>query len=186
MKLLRTIRLDPSDTFIFERAAESGEWAISGSFLFLDGDTADLNTKQRHALRSGFLGIGSLGFSTLATVSEATAEDYAAAREQLAQAFVATFGAPGLDVGREAAEEELQNSKSLCDHPVGTLVAVERTLRPDGGIAERFRTLRPRERDENQDALHAFARAFTFHEIEDDSRPEDEVDLLTLNKDSSK
>ncbi len=34
----------------------------------------------------------------------------------------------------------MQNSKSLCDHPVGTLVAVERTVREDGGIAERFRT----------------------------------------------
>ncbi|HVD73162.1 MAG TPA: DUF6505 family protein, partial [Xanthobacteraceae bacterium] len=27
MKLLRTIRLDPSDTFVFERAADPGEWA---------------------------------------------------------------------------------------------------------------------------------------------------------------
>ena len=30
VKLLRTIRLDPSDTFVFERAAEPGEWAVSG------------------------------------------------------------------------------------------------------------------------------------------------------------
>ncbi|MFX6803743.1 DUF6505 family protein, partial [Acinetobacter baumannii] len=27
MKLLRTIRLDPSDTFVFPRVAEPGEWA---------------------------------------------------------------------------------------------------------------------------------------------------------------
>ena len=32
MKLLRTIRLDDSDTFLFETAAESGEWAVSGAF----------------------------------------------------------------------------------------------------------------------------------------------------------
>ena len=31
VKLLRTIRLDPSDTFVFERAAEPGEWAVSGA-----------------------------------------------------------------------------------------------------------------------------------------------------------
>ena len=29
VKLLRTIRLDPSDTFVFERAAEPGEWAVT-------------------------------------------------------------------------------------------------------------------------------------------------------------
>ena len=32
MKLLRTIRLDPSDTFIFDPPAEPGEWAVSGAF----------------------------------------------------------------------------------------------------------------------------------------------------------
>ncbi|MEY3552369.1 MAG: hypothetical protein RL735_717, partial [Pseudomonadota bacterium] len=31
MKLPRTLRLDPSDTFVFARAAEPGEWAVSGS-----------------------------------------------------------------------------------------------------------------------------------------------------------
>ena len=42
VKLLRTIRLDPSDTFVFERAAEPGEWAVSGSFVFWDDDPATL------------------------------------------------------------------------------------------------------------------------------------------------
>jgi len=34
VKLIRTIRLDPSDTFVFARAAEPGEWAVSGAFVF--------------------------------------------------------------------------------------------------------------------------------------------------------
>ena len=35
MKLIRTIRLDPSDTFVFARAAEPGEWAaVSCAFVF--------------------------------------------------------------------------------------------------------------------------------------------------------
>ena len=42
MKLLRTIRLDPSDRFIFERAAEPGEWAVPGGFAFFDVDPAAL------------------------------------------------------------------------------------------------------------------------------------------------
>ena len=40
MKLLRTIRLDASDSFVFERPAEPGEWAVSGqharAFEFLE------------------------------------------------------------------------------------------------------------------------------------------------------
>ena len=32
MKLLRTIRLDPSDTFVYARAAAPGEWAVPGAF----------------------------------------------------------------------------------------------------------------------------------------------------------
>src|SRR5262245_3275662 len=37
VKLLRTIRLDPSDTFVFDKAAEPGEWAVSGGFAFAGG-----------------------------------------------------------------------------------------------------------------------------------------------------
>src|SRR5664279_3809847 len=66
------ITRDPSDTFVFERAAEPGEWAVSGAFVFWNRDKAGLGQKQRVALRSGFLGIDSLGWSTLAIVTEAT------------------------------------------------------------------------------------------------------------------
>ena len=34
MKFLRTIRFDNSDTQVFEQAAPSGEWAVSGAFAF--------------------------------------------------------------------------------------------------------------------------------------------------------
>ena len=65
MKLLRTIRLDPSDTFVFEKAAEPGEWAVSGAFVFWDTDATALQGKARSAFRGGFLGVESLGWSTL-------------------------------------------------------------------------------------------------------------------------
>jgi ADP-ribose pyrophosphatase YjhB (NUDIX family) len=42
MRLLRTIRLDPSDTLLFKRAAEPGEWAVSGAFAFAHADPAAL------------------------------------------------------------------------------------------------------------------------------------------------
>ena len=57
MKLLRTIRLDPSDTFVFEKAAEPGEWAVPGTFAFTHDEIETLTGKARAAFRSGFRGI---------------------------------------------------------------------------------------------------------------------------------
>ena len=62
MKLLRTIRLDPSDTFVFEQAAEPGEWAVSGAFIFWNSESVALEGKARSAFRSGFLGVSTLGW----------------------------------------------------------------------------------------------------------------------------
>ena len=91
MKLLRTIRLDPSDTFVFERAAEPGEWAVSGAFVFSDDDPATLEGKARSAFRGGFLGVASLGWSTLVQIVEASEEDRLAAIDTLAQAAGRAF-----------------------------------------------------------------------------------------------
>ncbi|HEV7599506.1 MAG TPA: DUF6505 family protein [Bradyrhizobium sp.] len=178
LKLPRTIRLDPSDTFVFERAAEPGEWAVSGAFVFWNRDPATLGQKQRVALRSGFLGIDSLGWSTLAIVTEATDVDKQAMIERLAGQLLEKFGAPDLDAARIAAEEEVAFAASLCDHVSGTLLAVQRSVE-NGEIRERFRTLKPREAAGDADRLHAHARAFTFHEVEGEE-PAEEVDLLGL------
>ena len=48
MNLMRTIRLDPSDTFVFDPPAEPGEWAVSGAFAFWDRDPATLEGKAPH------------------------------------------------------------------------------------------------------------------------------------------
>ena len=61
MKLLRTIALDPSDTFVFDVPAEPGDWAVSGAFRFCDQDPAKLTGKDRSAFRSGFLGVPVMG-----------------------------------------------------------------------------------------------------------------------------
>ncbi|MBR1286308.1 hypothetical protein JQ597_30075 [Bradyrhizobium sp. AUGA SZCCT0177] len=179
LKLPRTIRLDPSDTFVFERAAEPGEWAVSGAFVFWNQDSATLAQKQRVALRSGFLGVESLGWSTLAIVTEATHAERQAAVDRLAAQLLEKFGAPDLKAARGAAEEEVAFAASLCDHPAQTLLAVQRSIE-DGEIRERFRTLKPREAAGDADRLHAHASAFTFHEIEGDDEPAEEVDLLGL------
>jgi hypothetical protein len=173
MKLLRTIRLDPSDTFIFERAAEPGEWAVPGGFAFFDVDPAALDGKARVAFRSGFLGVASLGFSTLVQIVEASEGDRTAAIERLAAHLVARFGAPDLATARRAATEEFDFAASLTEHPPDTLVAMHR-VHADGAIRETFRTLKPR-------AGAKPLRAFAFLEVEGDDAPAgDEVDLVTL------
>jgi hypothetical protein len=172
MKLLRTIRLDPSDTFVFERAAEPGEWAVSGAFMFFDRDAAALDGKARAAFRSGFLGVASLGWSTLVQIVMAREEDRAALIEALARQLHEHLGAPGLTEARRAAEHEVAFAASLCDHPPDTLVAVHRTFE-DGEIREAFRTLHPRGERKPM-------RAFSFLDVEGEDEPGETVDLTKL------
>jgi uncharacterized protein DUF6505 len=178
VKLLRTIRLDPSDTFVFERAAEPGELAVSGAFVFWDDDVAALTGKRRSAFRSGFLGVDSLGWSTLVQIVEAKAEDRTSIVNTLAHRLVEHFGAPDIATASKAAEEEVSFAESLCGHPADTLVAVHRTVE-NGEIREAFRTLRPRGGPKP-------LRAFSFLEVEGDETPAEDVDLAGLAKESRK
>ena len=143
MKLLRTLRLDRSDTFVFARAAASGEWAVPGGFMFWDGDPAALVGKQRAAFRSGFLGVGSQGWSTLVEIAEASEADREAATAALARIIHDSLGAPDLPAALAAAAEEIAFSASLCDPPAGTVVALQRSVDDTGEVRERFRTLTP-------------------------------------------
>jgi hypothetical protein len=175
MKLLRTIRLDPSDTFVFERAAEPGEWAVSGAFAFAHLDATKLEGKARAAFRSGFLGIDSLGWSTLVQIVEASNEDRASAVELLAQRLVEGFGAPDLATARPAAEEEIAFAASLSDHPKGMLAAVSRK-HENGAIREAFRTLTPSVGPKP-------LRAYAFLEVAgEEEPPQEHVDLMTIAK----
>jgi hypothetical protein len=174
MKLLRTIRLDPSDTFVFDKAAEPGEWAVPGAFAFLDADPPALQGKARVAFRSGFLGVQSLGWSTLCQIVEAGADDEAAAIDTLARQLVAHYGAPDFAAARRAAEEEFAFAASLCDHPLDTLIGMHRIFE-DGEIRETFRSLRPRGGPKP-------LRAFAFLEVEGEESGEERVDLASLAK----
>jgi hypothetical protein len=175
VKLLRTIRLDPSDTFIFPTAAEAGEWAISGAFVFADIEPTKLEGKELAAFRGGFLGVPSLGWSTLAQIVEANAADRNAAVDLVARSLLDRFGAPDLVAARKAAEEEIDFAASLCDHPVDTLIAVHR--RDEAGtIREAFRSLRARSGAKRW-------HAFSFHDAETDEEPAEIVELAKLARD---
>jgi hypothetical protein len=179
-KLPRTIRLDPSDTFIFEQAAQPAEWAVSGSFAFLDREPSMLTRKERTALRSGFLGLSSFGWSTLCVVVDASDEERAFAVDQLASYLIEAHGAPSPELARMAAEEEVSFAEALCQHPVQTILAVQREVEDTGEIRERFRTLHARDTSADADPLHANLRAFTM--VDDNDEPEDGVDLHGLLK----
>ncbi len=174
MKLLRTIRLDPSDTFVFENAAEPGEWAVSGAFVFWGSEPEALEGKVRTAFRSGFLGVATLGWSTLVQIVEASADDRAELVEMLAQRLVEHFGAPDLAAARTAAEEEITFAESLATQPKDMLVAVHRVFE-DGAVRESFRTLRPRNGPKP-------VRVFSFLEVEGeaDEPPGEQVDLAAM------
>jgi hypothetical protein len=173
MKLLRTIRLDASDSFVFDDAAEPGEWAVSGAFAFWAADPATLEGKARAAFRSGFLGVNSLGRSTLAQIVNASDAERGELVAALAAQLMKCFGAPDVTAATAAAEEEVAFAESLCTQPQDTLIAVHRSYE-DGALRERFRTLRPR-----QDAKPA--RAFSFFSVDgDDQASPEHVDLISL------
>jgi hypothetical protein len=175
VRLLRTIRLDASDSFVFEKAAEPGEWAVSGAFAFAHCDPASLQGKARTAFRVGFLGLSSLGRSTLAQIVEADERDRQDVVDRLAVQLAAHFGAPDFATAQAAAEEEASFAASLCDHPPGVLVAVTRSHK-GGAIRELFRTLRPRD-----GAGHADAFAF-LEVVGDEDIPVEHLDLALLGK----
>lgn len=174
MKLLRTIALDPSDTFVFDVAAEPGEWAVSGAFRFWDCDAASLEGKVRAAFRGGFLGVQSWGWSTLAQIVPATEDDYRSLVDLLARQLVDRFGAPEVTTARAAAEDEVAFAQSLCSHPIGSLVAVHRVAN-EGEVRECFRRLQLREGQRH-------GKAFSFMEMEDEVEPDGSLRLADLGR----
>ena len=175
-RLPRTIRLDPSDKVVFAHAAEPGEWAVPGTFLFWGRAPDSLSRKEAIAFRSGFLGVGSFGHSTLVTVQEASAAERAAMVDALARQLVAHLGAPSVAAALPAAEEEVALAESLCrGHDLNTLIALHRK-HDCGDIREQFRTLKPRDETAFSGShLQGHDRAFQFFE-----EVEDHVDIFDL------
>ena len=174
MKLLRTIALDPSDTFVFDVPAEPDDWAVSGAFRFCDRDPAKLSGKDRSAFRSGFLGVQSWGWSTLVQIVHATEGDRRTLVELLARQLVERFEAPDLEAARLAAEEEVAFAQSLCTHPISSLIAVHRSA-SDGEVRESFRRLQLREGQ-------GHGKAFSFMEMEDDTAPDSNLNIANMSE----
>ena len=135
-----------------------------------------LGQKQRVALRSGFLGIDSLGWSTLAIVTEATEADRQAMVERLAGHL--RRNSARLISSRACCRRRRGRVCGLADaitrrKPCLPCSAASRTAKSASASARSSRA-KPQS---DADRLHAHARAFTFHEVEGDIEPAEEVDL---------
>ena len=142
MKLARTIRLDVSDTNVFTAAAKPGEWAVTGTFAFADSDPISWTNKDKIAFRDGWMGTESFGRSTFVQVTTIAQEHYEETVRCLAGHIFESYGAPGMIDALEAARTEVDDMAKICKHPVGTLLAIERTA-DDQAITERTHVITP-------------------------------------------
>ena len=156
MKLARVIHFDESDTLVFTRPAQTGEWAISGGFEFSNWTEADLTGKARQAFANGWLGIGTtFGRATFVAVAQIEPDEHARLVDALADHFVALYGAPDLESARGVAAEEIGFMLELCeDQDPNTLLAVSRGL-TEAGVNEAFRAIEPQDAELDQVAMHA-------------------------------
>ncbi len=142
MKFLRTIRLDDSDVQVYERAAEPGEWAVTGSFAFLDMDPASISGKTLQAFRHGFLGTRTFGWSTLVEIAEISEDEYQQVVDRLAAHLCSDHGAPHIAAALPVAGDEADYAAVICEHNLHTLLAIEREF-GDEGIEESLKVIRP-------------------------------------------
>lgn len=140
MKLPKTIQLDVSDSLAFHHAAESGEWAVTGTFSFADMEVEGVDNKQQLAFRNGWLGTTSFGRSTLVQVTSIDEAEFEQVVRDLAAHLHSVYGAPDMIVALDAARLEVTDAVGLCDHPPGTLLSIERELSEDG-ISERINVI---------------------------------------------
>src|SRR5262249_53229131 len=134
--------------------------------------------KDRSAFRSGFLGVRSWGWSTLAQIVPATEDDRRTLVELLAGQLIERFGAPDLATARLVAEEEVAFAQSLCTHPISALIAVHRSA-SDGEVRESFRRLQLREGQRH-------GKAFSFMDVEDDVEPDSTFNVAKVSGEPSR
>jgi hypothetical protein len=140
MKLAKTIQLDTSDKNIFELSASPNEWAISGTFTFVDGNPDSWPKKHQFAFQSAWLGLPSFGYSTFVQVTNIKEFEYKIIIEDLAKILMDFHNAPNFKAAEQAAKGEIDDMVSLCNHPDGTLLAMDRQI-VDETITESVRII---------------------------------------------
>lgn len=144
-RFLRTIRFDGTDEFVFDKAANPDEWAVSGAFAFADFEPAAISGKTKQAFANGFLSLESFGRSTFTCVAEMDQPLRDRLERNLAHHFVEHYGAPDIESALPAARDEFTFVAGLvADLPINSLFAVSREFDDDGRIREQFRRIEQR------------------------------------------
>lgn len=141
-KLPKVVRLDESDLQVYDHPAEPGEWAVPGSFEFLNDDIESLTGKRLQAFRSGFLGIKSSGRSTLVAINTIRSDEYQNAINQLTVNILSNHGISERSVALTVATDEIRYAESLCEYDEGTVLALDREFTKDE-IKESFKKFLP-------------------------------------------
>jgi len=142
MHFPRIVRLDESDTRVYEKLAVPGEWAVPGSFIFLNADLESLSGKSLLAFRHGFLGTGSFGWSTLVMVDSISDAEYQSVVDSMVVRFLKQSGSSDRAAALAAVQEEMEFAASICQHELHTLLSIERTIEGDTFV-ENFRVVSP-------------------------------------------
>ena len=165
MKLLRTIRLDPSDTFVFDRAAEPGEWAVTGAFVFWNAIRRRSKARRARRFAAGFSALQSLGWSTLVQIVEASDDDRARRGRYAGEATGREFRrAQHRGGAARPPKRKSRSPTSLCNHPARH---ADRRASHASRTAKSARRSAPCAREDGPKPL----RAFSFLEVEGEDEP---------------
>jgi len=82
-------------------------------------------------------------------VAEISDEQHESVVSRLAGHIFEHYGAPDMSAAAEAAPGEARYAAGLCDHPIGTMLGIEREF-TDGGVTERIRVI-----PQQDEAMHA-------------------------------
>jgi hypothetical protein len=133
MRLPRIVRPGNGRLGAFVPAAAPGEWAVTGAFRFAHRDPATIRQRELHVFKHGWLGLESFGSGALVEVADLAEPVHEELGRRLAAYLMTQYGInPGAAV--EAALEELAFASSLCSHPLGTILALDREFNEQGLI----------------------------------------------------
>jgi hypothetical protein len=133
MRFPRIVQSDLADVRGFVPPARAGEWAVTGAFRFSHRDPATIQHRELRAFRHGWLGLETFGGGSLVEVAELAEADHENLGRRLAAHLMAQYG---INAGAaiEAALEEIAFAASLCGHPLGTVLALNREFNEQGLI----------------------------------------------------
>ena len=149
MKLAKSVQLDKSDYNVFPLSANAGEWSLTGTFSFVDFNPLNAGPKDQLAFKHGWLCTETYGRTSIVQVTSMSIEERTEILQSLTAFIFKHFDPPNETSAIRAAEHELMDMEDLCEHPLGTLLSIERTIN-ENEINEKVTVIK--KEDEN---LHA-------------------------------